>query len=555
MSLAAVEPDHQRPMVGGSDGSAGSAADRLDASAASRLVREDPFVDKDSLCRACAFRAQVHTVSLGDGCCTDATAAEGRPHVAPVTLARLEKHRAFVLGHIEDMHGVSERFTDEVENALSDSQQSSDKSFEFRLVYAFVSLLNVISSVENSAQAMKTMSELLRRSAASSICFALLDGHAALVAMLGRSYHSHDEPPPVKVKPPVDINYSPVGTMKLSPDGYINTTARPRDKSTAPAPPASDRNAAAVDLLSGLTQLVSALSNCQVRLCTCAPREPNDALFDEETSLHLLPVNRSLSEAHKAELLSVFSASNISIHHCQLLLLLILSGRPLLVRIGAQLCYNLMRCNDINVIALELSGCITALVATVKTLLGPDPRLCSAASDAPWLLQLGRSTAFNCTPQNVYLPQYGYSGVVSNARSLRNRDKTSILGDEQKLCFSSELLEETFVYSLYSLSLVSILSAQNPNCVVLSMLTSMVHSAITKPFYSACDSEAASVSSIATEAVLDEDVPPYFYMTGGLHPVLRTQFSPSSGTFLGHVHVPCQLCQKNAATTECLSYR
>lgn len=552
----ASAPTSTRPSPGGlvaaqsSHDSPDSAADKADTGAASNGGDDEPFADEESLCRACVFRAQGIAISLGDQCGEEGAAAGGI-HAGPVLLSRLEKHRASVLSHIEDMHRVSQRFADEVETALNSTLHTSDKSFEYRLVCAFVALLNVISSVENSAQAMGSMAELFRRSAASSMCFVLLDGHAALVAMLCRSYRLHDEMPANAIRPPVDVTYSPCGTMKLSPDGYINTSARPREKSPGHIPDAAGRDAAAEGLLVGLMQLLSSLSNCQFPLCSCVPRDLNEALFDDEAQLLLLPVSRTLSDAHKTEILSVFSSSNTSIHHAQLLLILILSGRPLLVRIGAQLCYDLMQCNALNIVALELSGCVTALMAVVKSLVGDTPHLCRVARDAPWLLQLGRSTAFDCTPPTPSLPRYGYGRAVTGTVA---PIRTDVSSDEQQEHYTAALLQEALTHCLQTLSFVSILSAQRPNnCVVLSLLTSMVHMAATKKFYSPTNLEAVA-SSAPADAVEGEAPPHYFYQRGGLHPVSHSVPSGTAGSH-EHVRVLCQLCKESVATVECLSVR
>lgn len=447
----------------------------------------------------------------------------------------LDRKKSDIVFHITEVKSMYPTTGNDVQSALmATASDVSDMAFRYRLVDAFVSVLNVIQTMGNSLAVIRVIADFLRRCARSSLCFAILNGHCALVAMLSRSYKEFRQ---LVIKRDdsqrTSSSYfvSDVFPNKLSPDGYINTTPRhSRDKRTAEI-----FEKVQVEVHTALVQLICGLSNSYLDTCSCN--------LDNKDTL-LLPLSVDFDILSETQLLSTFSACNLSIHHAQLLLLLTLSGDPLLVQTGAQLCAQLIICNPVNSITIEMAGGVAALVANVKMLLCEVPHLCEGTRETPWLVELGGTTITN----NASI-KYGFGCTSAKVSTRTQIDHVHAGGFG--LHYSKDEIQKSLVFIIRALVVFSAITEIRTSDAILAALMTISHIEV---------SQALLRGPVGSDQIMFSDT---FFEKKYAGQDSSRRYTPVSGALqqpkcytlidCQSYSVMCQRCRISKAVSQCTS--
>ena len=439
-----------------------------------------------------------------------------------------------MLTHIDAVRLLSSKFESLVNAGLRDSDNTSVLAYKCMIVRALVSLFDVVDHFDIGFHAVRAMAELFRRSSHATMCFLFIKGPETLVSMFCRCCSDINT-----TKSSEEITHSELEketkSAFLSPDGYINTSraANELPQTQKSEPCGQIFGASQVKLRVAVVNLLAALCNKYFETCSCTTGD-----FFPETSDTLIPLGIDMSKLSDVELLCSFSGSNTAVHHCHLLLLMLLSGEPMLAKVAAEICANLLDVDPQNVILLDIAGCTTALFANVHFLTKSTPGLCLMTKHVPWLAECGlRCLTTSMDPLNI-------------AEDLSILSDFGVAPSECK--YSKEEMTAVLVFSLSTLHIISLLPVDNNKDPFICALLSTVHMGLTEQHYSPeflkllpTDCEYSSFNDQKCRAVLT--------LSGGL--IATSSYDKATSGEDNEYYLHCQVCMQKAAAFECLSER
>jgi hypothetical protein len=136
-----------------------------------------------------------------------------------------------------------------------------------------------------------------------------------------------------------------------------------------------------LDITRFLLEILSAVTTGYYWQCSCRSRS-DTKLFCSDS------VYTDKDQLTDDELLSTFCSSHLSLHYMHLLSAMCLSNRAELVITGCRMLSRLVEIDQVNAVAIEVAGGLSALMSIVSRELHLRPH----ARDASWILSVGAST-------------------------------------------------------------------------------------------------------------------------------------------------------------------